>query len=365
MIGAGIIGAATAYYLAERGVSVTVLDSSREPRGASAATFGWINANGKRPDHYFELNRDGMAAHYELVRALGDDSWLHHGGSLEWTAAHGDGVLATRVDEHAVRGYPAELIPAARALQLEPELAPALEGASYEVAFYSSEGWADTVALIERLLSVARANGASVRRGATVTHLGPADGQVTVGLQDGDAVIADVVVNCAGPDAGVIAAMAGLSLETAGPLGLNAVTAPTRVRLRRVVRAPGVHFRPETGGRLMVATPAADTALANGADPAELAAQNLQAAARCLVVPAGTAVEAARVAQRAIPADGLPVVGRTADAPWLYHVVTHSGVTLAPLLGRLVADEITDESETDRLAPYRPGRFTAATSPVT
>src|SRR3712207_9394187 len=66
---------------------------------------------------------------------------------------------------------------------------------------------------------------------------------------------------------------------------------------------------------------------------------------RCLLIGADAPVEEARVARRAIPPDGLPVVGRLDEARWLFHVVTHSGVTLAPLLGRLVAEEIVQDSD--------------------
>jgi glycine/D-amino acid oxidase-like deaminating enzyme len=38
-------------------------------------------------------------------------------------------------------------------------------------------------------------------------------------------------------------------------------------------------------------------------------------------------------------------------------VVTHSAVTLAPLLGELVATELCTGAEQDQLAPYRPERL--------
>ena len=37
--------------------------------------------------------------------------------------------------------------------------------------------------------------------------------------------------------------------------------------------------------------------------------------------------------------------------------MTHSGVTLAPVLGRLVAREVADDTADGLLAPFRPGRF--------
>ena len=60
-------------------------------------------------------------------------------------------------------------------------------------------------------------------------------------------------------------------------------------------------------------------------------------------------------AERPIPADGLPAVGYV--RPGVYSVVSHSGITLAPLLGPLVAAEIAESVSLDILAPYRPTRF--------
>jgi glycine/D-amino acid oxidase-like deaminating enzyme len=63
-----------------------------------------------------------------------------------------------------------------------------------------------------------------------------------------------------------------------------------------------------------------------------------------------------RVGQRSLPADGLPVAGFADPDGRLYLLATHSGVTLAPLLGALAAREILGEPVPE-LAPYRPGRF--------
>ena len=61
-------------------------------------------------------------------------------------------------------------------------------------------------------------------------------------------------------------------------------------------------------------------------------------------------------AVRPMPTDGLPVVGFV--EPGLYAIVTHSGITLGPILASLAAGEITEDIRCDLLAPYRPSRFT-------
>ena len=356
VVGAGIIGAATAFELTRSGATVTVVDADPVTRGASAATFGWVNANGKAPDHYFELNRAGMDAHAQLAAVLRDESWLHAGGSIEWSTPEGSASLRDRVATHLARGYPAEMIDRERLSELVPGLPESR--LPDEAAFFPSEGWVDAVAVIDLLLTSAVASGAVLRRGLRVTNLGVGHHHRAEVIVDPlERLYADVVVNCAGADAGILAASTGLTLDTAGPAGLNAVTVPTAARPGRVVRAPGVHFRPETGGRVMIASPSTDATLPGHSDTAVLAARLVEAVAEYLPGLAGTAVDEVRVARRAIPPDGLPMIGRTSNAPWLYHVVTHSGVTLAPLLGRLVAAEILEGEDDASLSPYRPARF--------
>ena len=60
-----------------------------------------------------------------------------------------------------------------------------------------------------------------------------------------------------------------------------------------------------------------------------------------------------------MPADGQSVVGWLPGADGLYVAVTHSGVTLAAHLARLITAELVNGTPAADLAPYRPGRFAA------
>ena len=51
------------------------------------------------------------------------------------------------------------------------------------------------------------------------------------------------------------------------------------------------------------------------------------------------------------------VAGPLPSVPWLYVVATHSGITLAPLLGNLVAEEIIATSPQALLTAFRPDRL--------
>ena len=118
---------------------------------------------------------------------------------------------------------------------------------------------------------------------------------------------------------------------------------------------PAVHLRQRADGSVLVGertqeTPATDPGLHH-------ARALLAQAARSFPVLAGVGVDKWWLAYRAMPADRLPIVG---PLPWLeglYLAVSHSGVTLAPVLGRLIAAEVATRTADGLLAPFRPARF--------
>lgn len=57
---------------------------------------------------------------------------------------------------------------------------------------------------------------------------------------------------------------------------------------------------------------------------------------------------------RCYPVDSKPIVGFVTGGPCkLYIAVMHSGVTLGPLMGQLIAEEVQHESEPPEFQPYR------------
>ena len=68
---------------------------------------------------------------------------------------------------------------------------------------------------------------------------------------------------------------------------------------------------------------------------------------------AGAEVQQVTAGVMPYPADAHPIIGFTKGCPNLYIAVMHSGATLAPLVGKLVAEEILSGQQQDVLAPYR------------
>ena len=81
-----------------------------------------------------------------------------------------------------------------------------------------------------------------------------------------------------------------------------------------------------------------------------LAGQLLDRASRTVRGLDEARVVAAQVCARPLPADEQSIVGRLPGAEWLYVAVTHSGVTLAAHLSRLIAAELAPDAPDAQLA---------------
>ena len=356
VVGAGCVGAHVAFRLAERGARVTVVDAAAPGAGTSAVSFAWFNAFNKTPDDYHALNAAGMAEYPRLARELDEGSWLKQDGGLHWRdTPETRKALRETVDRIRGWGDPAEVISPRAAAELEPDLhfGPSVE----EVVFTPSEGYVEAVPLVAALLAAAgRRHGARVLAGHRVTGVLRAGARVAGVVTDGSARLeADAVVDCAGPAADEIARLAGVPVPLDRVPGRLVYTTPVATTLRRPVHAPGIHFRPDGAGRVVLADWEHDVTYDAGT--AWAPERSLAVAVPHCPPLAGARVEATRVGIRPMPRDQKPMVGPLPGVDGLYLVVSHSGVTLGPLWGRIAAAEILDRTPDPRLAPYRPARF--------
>lgn len=354
VLGAGVVGAAVAARIAERGHEVLVLEAGPTPAsGTSATSYAWVNGNNKRPPHYRELNADAIAEHHRLGGV--ERGWLVPTGHVEFAASDDHRArLTDRVERLTAAGYPAEFLDRASAAALEPDVRVEPD---VLVGWFPGEAHCYPEVFVAAMLGTP---GVTVVTGAAAATVDGSD----VRLADGTTHPADRVVACLGRHTSTV--FPGVPMVEPAPgnaaVGVLARTAPVPVRLSRVVTTEDVNLRPAGGGALLAHALDQDRLAAPDAPPPEPALAAMRDRLRRRI---GYPVRltSAVVGLRALPADGLPVVGPVGDRG--YVVATHSGVTLAPLLGELVAREVCDDVEQDRLAPYRPERFAGAGAPAT
>jgi glycine/D-amino acid oxidase-like deaminating enzyme len=363
VVGGGIVGCAIAVHLADHGVRPVVVDLDRPGQGASASSFASLSAFGKDPVAYYELACAGMASWPRWAERLGGDVGLRRDGEVRWAGDPREGdVLAERVASARRSGYAVRLVDEAELRRLLPAAEPGQVAAA---SFAPNDGQVEPPLVLRACRAALEQAGARLLLGRAARVRVDDDG---VRVEVGDELLRpSTTVLAAGAEAVEVAAALGLDIPTVASPGMLVETGPLPPLTDKVAYLPGgpgppVHLRQRPDGSVLVGERTQETV---AADPSEEHAHGLLAqAARFFPALAGVPVRRRSLAWRAMPADRLPIVG---PVPWLdtlYVAVTHSGVTVAPALGRLVAQEVATGEPDGLLAPFRPGRFAERASRV-
>lgn len=352
--GAGLIGLAIAFELAERGAVVRVYD-----RGEPAKAASWAGAGMLAP--YTE------AAHDETLPALCVASLREYPGFVERVRAASaidphlqlEGIVHAAFDEGQLdrlrdmeanlraRGVACDALDRASALALEPWLGNALSGA----LLVAGEGCVDNRRLGRALLAACRERGAIVTTSSTVAI--ECDTRRALGVRsDFGFTPAGAVVNAAGAWAGALRGVPATCLPPVEPRKgqMFALQVPAGF-VRRPTWVPGAYLVPRGDGRLLVGA----TDERAGFDTRVTAAgvRGLLDAALGAAPALGdfSIVESWAGLRPATPA-GRPFIGRT-PLDGLYVAAGHyrNGILLAPATARLLCGAIAGTG-CDDTAPF-------------
>jgi glycine/D-amino acid oxidase-like deaminating enzyme len=369
VIGAGVIGLGAAWNLLRRGAAVTVVSSTDATEQIGWATMAWCNASSKvrrrYPDHYIALNRRGVDAMTDLAREIGGE-WLERIGMVEIVSGpERREELAADVEQLRTRfSYPSELLSRDRLAQIAPNVSL---GDGETAAFFPWDASINAPLLLRTLETAVSRAGARRINDRVVGFTRERDTIAAVHLDSGASVTADVVVLAAGAWTPDVGALAGLDVpvlprDDERVAGLVAAVTPPAPPVRPMILSPDVILRSSAHGQTLLGSDRDVAPVDQSSTSAELltAAQALLTRARARVPAlAGSSIRDVRLGMRALPEDGLTIAGTPRGTANAYVIVTHSGFTLAALLGRLAAREICDGVAQDELEPYRPGRFDA------
>jgi glycine/D-amino acid oxidase-like deaminating enzyme len=370
VVGAGIVGAATTFELARRGVGVTLLDRAGISEGTTGLGEGNALCSDKDAGPELDLAVAGLRLFDELEELLGPTAAIRRKGALivhpderTWVAepARAERLRAAGVDARVVEDVQA----------LEPRLTGDVHGALHVPADLQC----DPRAITQGLVALAREAGARVETGTEVAGLEAGGDGVRVAGADGPRVVrAGTVVLAAGPWSGPLAATAGLQLPVEprkGQLTRLRLPAPdTRFLRHKVVDGSYLLSVTSAAAGRQISTVVETTAGGDvivgstrercGFDPAvddDLAAE-VQARAARLVPEVGDLERAQTwVGFRPWLPDHLPAIGRSRTGPWVATGHEGSGVSLGPISGRLIAQAICGEEPDLDLAPFDPDRF--------
>jgi glycine/D-amino acid oxidase-like deaminating enzyme len=409
IVGAGMLGSSVALNLTRRTTTttttaeqldITVVDTGEDETDTgptTRASWGWLNANQKKPASYQQLNSLGMHA-WRCDPSLRDlptwnGSLVRYEQALEAADVATSGYYAkplgplTQEEVHRLDNF--------------ANFAPDREAPGAAVYSFPNEGHVDPCVAVKAMRQGAVERGVTFVWNHKVTHVlysGDADDAIITGVECCK-VRRDTVVDCTLStrtiSADVVVVAAGMGSENSALGGLPLLHRPGRIAFARqqqhsaasltrilvdaVAKTHVLQRRDgsivtgggtlEVGGSsvaIVVATAAMSESgvsqlltLEERQHDFSSASDPLLAGARQLAPEPLRDAKLTHTAQalRPMPKDGLPSVGYI--RPNLYSLVSHSGITLAPLLGSLAATEIADGVDLDLLTPYRPTRFVA------
>ncbi len=370
VIGGGLTGCATAYYLAMDGVNVTLVEGGDLNTRASGSNAGSLHA--QIPHEPFARNGAAWAAVFaptvgllvrsidlwrELPALLGADLDVSLKGGLLVAASPEDmAVLERKVIVERAQGLDVELLDRAALHRLAPYLAADAAGG----AFCPDEGKANPFAAAPAFAAAAVRAGARILRHRAVTGLAR-EGDGYVVATEGGPLRARRLVNAAGTQAGAIAAMLGLRFGIEGHPIQVTVTEPVAPLIPHLVYYTGekLTLKQNRVGSLLIGGGWPARVSRHGhptVDPSSLR-QNLALAMR--VVPALAEIRVVRSWAAVVngTADWKPILGEVAGMPGFFmDFFPWMGFTAAPIAARIVASLVqgrTPPVDMD-LAPFLP-----------
>lgn len=371
VVGAGIIGASCAFFLAKAGLKVYIVERGGVASGTSGSGEGNILVSDKAPGPELELAKFGLQTWKELARELPADFEFEEKGGVvvaeteanlpslaaSLAALRGAGITASLLDEAGLR-------------EAEPYLAHNVAGAAYFPQDCQVQPMLACAALVKaalsygavfldhtKLLSVERDGRGAIR--GVVTDKG------NIGTSR--------LINAAGPWSPQIAALVGLDLPVKPRKGHIVVTEPLpRLIHHKVFEASYADTVNSGEADLQVASVVEGTQSGTillgssrqlvGFEPGvevRVLREIVRKAVRYFPVLGSVHALRAYVGFRAFAPDHLPVIGETPEVPGFYINTGHegAGIGLGPISGKLLSQLILGHSLDLDLAPFRPERF--------
>ncbi|HEX3369679.1 MAG TPA: glycine oxidase ThiO [Candidatus Cybelea sp.] len=362
--GAGLIGLAIAFELAQRGATVRIYDRAEPARAASWAGAGLLApfTEALHEPAMLDLCVASLGEYARFVERVRDaggiDAKLRSGGVLH--IASDEAMLAQLGERDRVlksRGVLSELLERSDVLAAEPWLGPHVAGA----LLVRDEGSVDNRRLGRAVASACEARGVSIIRTASLRV--ECDARRVLGVAtDLGFVAAERVVNACGAWSAQLEGPPPSCRPPVTPVkGQMLALGIPRDFVHRATWASHCYLVPRDDGRLLVGA----TVEAAGFDERPTAGgmhDLLRAALTAAPALASFSVTETWAGLRPGTPDGLPFLGATPlDGFFLATGHYRNGILLAPITARLIADAI-EGSEPQALRPFSIERANAEES---
>ncbi|MDC6378878.1 FAD-dependent oxidoreductase [Pseudomonas graminis] len=357
VVGGGLVGLATAYGLACKGVSVRLLDQGDIAWRAARGNFGlvWVQGKGYGMPAYARLTLRSAAAWPRLAQDLlvetGVDVQLRQPGGFTLCLNQEDLAEETRqlrwLKEALEGNYRFEQLSPAELRQRLPSVGPDVVGA----CFSPDDGHVNPLLLLRALTMAVQRRGVKIESGCEVHFIEHA----TAGYRlsgNGRSWNCERVVLTAGLGNRALADQVGISLQLEPNRGQILITE----RLAPFLDYPTNYVRQTGEGSVQLGYSNEATGL-NDAVSANVMSKIAQQAVSCFPVLANVQLVRAWGALRVLTPDGFPIYQESTSFPGVFALTCHSGVTLAAVHAYEVAPWICGGAVPDELETFSDQRF--------
>jgi glycine oxidase len=360
IVGGGIIGCATAFYLAREGVDVTVLERaevSGEASGAAAGMLAALSDEGERPPIFTQLCDESLKLFDTLLPVLaetGIDVYHRRTDILHLAVTQLEAEAIEALFQRRRATTPVRWLDGAEVRRMEPHASPKTVGAMLT----PGAQYADPRRLTQAIGESARRAGATIREHEPATRF----------LRRGDRITGVRTTRGVYEAENVLLAGGPWTMELARRLGLLIPVRPVRGQMLSLEDPPGglgymiwgsnAYLIPREDGQTYVGATVEDVGYRKHTTVDGLRELRAGAAA---VVPslAGAKQRRAWAGLRPGTPDDMPIMGRLPgwSNAWVSTGHYRNGVLLAPIAGQLMAKSIIGGRPDAMLSELSPTRF--------
>ncbi len=355
IIGGGLLGTATAYYAAKAGLKAILLEARDLAAGASGAAFGGVSvgiysySSTRVPLPYVAISKASLALYHQCQDELGEPLDFKVNGSLDpFYDEAGYARGRERAAGLAECGVPCQVVMRDELRELEPALSDAVIGATY----CPIDGHVTPMTMVCAMAKGARRLGAEIRTRTEVESIVVERGRATGVRLAGEMISADWVVNVAGLGAARLAATAQVAVPVDYSRGQMFVSERIPPLLRTYI-----HNIKQTAAGTIVFGATRESGITDVVTTVGGTKEILAWAVRLLPALANVRLLRSWAGIRPVPPDGYPIIGPVEGVERLLMSVMHRGVSLAPVIGEIMADLMTKGRTPHNIEPYLLARF--------
>lgn len=370
VIGGGIIGLSIAWELAQRGQSVTLLESNECGRAASWAGVGILPPVAVQqvndPLEQLRTLSHGLLAEWsdQLQSLTGIEVGYQKCGGVYVATSLGEAALLaashTWWDE---LGIQSEAWTAEQLVAHEPALAELAASSRLKAIWHlPGECQLRTPRYVQALLAACRLSGVNIIEHAEVNSIEQLSGQVRVRAimandPDGHYFMANQCCVTAGPWTSQLLERLGISTGILPIRGQVIVFHPPNKMLSRIINEGHRYIVPRADGRLLVGSNEEEVGYVCETTD-EVLAELREWAVGMMPELDSVPIEHAWAGLRPASYDSFPYIGRLPNHPNITIASGHfrAGIHLSAGTARVIAELITEGRTSLDLKPFRPGR---------